>query len=126
MPSDTSLTAFYRQQSRCTGIENGRLAVHMTQLGFKQRVIQSILGVPSSFISTWKKTLSGRGRGRFALGLYRVAAVFVGRSMCTNPRVVSHPTAAFGRRVSRLYPNTVWRGLSLVAKLLRPTFAGSL
>ena len=33
----------------------------MTQLGFKQRVIQSILGVPSSFISTWKKRYQAEG-----------------------------------------------------------------
>ena len=54
MPSDTSLTAFIASNPDARELKRA-LAVHMTQLGFKQRVIQSILGVPSSFISTWKK-----------------------------------------------------------------------
>ena len=125
MPSDTSLTAFIASNPDARELKRA-VAVHMTQLGFKQRVIQSILGVPSSFISTWKKRYQAEGVDGLRLGYTGSQPVFVGRSMYTNPRVVSHATAAFGRRVSRLYPNTVWRGLSLVAKLLRPTFAGSL
>ena len=45
------------------------LAVHMTQLGFKHRTIQAILGVPSSFISTWKKHYQAEGLNRLPLRL---------------------------------------------------------
>ena len=36
------------------------------------------------------------------------------------------PIAAFGRRVSFLYPIAVWRRVSLIAKLLRYPFSGRL
>ena len=60
MPSDTSLTAFIASHPDARELKRA-LAVHMTQLGFKQRVIQSILGVPSSFISTWKNRYQAEG-----------------------------------------------------------------
>ena len=68
MSSDPSLTEFIASNPDARELKRA-LAVHMTQLGFKHRTIQAILGVQSSFISTWKKTLSGRGAQPAALRL---------------------------------------------------------
>lgn len=60
MSSDPSLTAFIASNPDARELKRA-LAVHMTQLGFKQRMIQSVLGVQSSFISTWKKRYQAEG-----------------------------------------------------------------
>ena len=60
MSSDSALTALIASNPDARELKRA-LAVHMTQLGFKQRIIQSILGVQSSFISTWKKRYQAEG-----------------------------------------------------------------
>ena len=67
MSSDPSLTAFMASNPDARELKRA-LAVHMTQLGFKQRMIQSVLGVPSSFISTWKKRYQAEGVECLRLG----------------------------------------------------------
>ena len=54
MVSDTSLSAFIVHNPDARELKRA-LAVQMTLLGIKQGAIQAILGVQSSFISTWKK-----------------------------------------------------------------------
>ena len=67
MSSDPSLTEFIASHPDARELKRA-LAVHMTQLGFKHRTIQAILGVPSSFISTWKKHYQAEGLNRLRLG----------------------------------------------------------
>ena len=67
MSSDPSLTEFISSHPDARELKRA-LAVHMTQLGFKHRTIQAILGVPSSFISTWKKHYQAEGLNRLRLG----------------------------------------------------------
>ena len=54
MVSDSSLSAFIASNPDARELKQA-LAVQMTLLGLKQGVIQAVLGVQSSFISTWKK-----------------------------------------------------------------------
>ena len=67
--------------------------------------------------STWKKHYQAEGLNRLRLGGSRPYC----RPISANQRV-SQPTAALGRRISRLYQTHVWRGLPIVAK----TSCGSL
>lgn len=67
MPSDRSLTEFIASNPDARELKRA-LAVHMTQLGFKQRTIQTILGVQSSFISKWKQRYQAGGVDRLRLG----------------------------------------------------------
>ena len=67
MSSDPSLTEFIASNPDARELKRA-LAVHMTQLGFKHRTIQAILGVQSSFISTWKKHYQAEGLNRLRLG----------------------------------------------------------
>ena len=82
MPSDTSLTAFIASHPDARELKRA-LAVHMTQLGFKQRVIQSILGVPSSFISTWKKRYQAEGVDGLRLG-YTGSQPYLSADQCAQ------------------------------------------
>ena len=82
MPSDTSLTAFIASNPDARELKRA-LAVHMTQLGFKQRVIQSILGVPSSFISTWKKRYQAEGVDGLRLA-YTGSQPFLSADQCAQ------------------------------------------
>ena len=67
MVSDSSLSAFIA--SNPDGRELKRaLAVQMTLSGFKQGSIQALLGVQSSFISTWKKRYLAEGVDGLRLG----------------------------------------------------------
>ena len=67
MSSEPSLTEFIARNPDARELKRA-LAVHMTQLGFKQRTIQAILGVQSSFISTWKKRYQTEGLNGLRLG----------------------------------------------------------
>ena len=67
MSSDPSLTEFIASNPDARELKRA-LAVHMTPLGFKHRTIQAILGVQSSFISTWKKHYQAEGLNRLRLG----------------------------------------------------------
>ena len=67
MSSDPSLTEFIASNPDARELKRA-LAVHRTQLGFKHRTIQAILGVQSSFISTWKKHYQAEGLNRLRLG----------------------------------------------------------
>ena len=67
MSSDPSLTEFIASHPDARELKRA-LAVHMTPLGFKHRTIQAILGVQSSFISTWKKHYQAEGLNRLRLG----------------------------------------------------------
>ena len=125
MVSDSSLSAFIASNPDARELKRA-LAVQMTLLGLKQGAIQAILGVQSSFISTWKKRYLSEGIACFRLGYKGSQPYLSGQSTGANQGMVSDPIAAFGRLVSLLYPNPVWRGLSLVAKLLRSAFSGRL
>ena len=67
MSSEPSLTEFIASNPDARELKRA-LAVHMTPLGFKHRTIQAILGVQSSFISTWKKHYQAEGLNRLRLG----------------------------------------------------------
>ena len=67
MVSDTSLSAFIARNPDARELKRA-LAVQMTLLGIKQGTIQAILGVQSSFISTWKKRYLSEGVACFRLG----------------------------------------------------------
>ena len=67
MVSDTSLSAFISSNPDARELKRA-LAVQMTLLGIKQGAIQAILGVQSSFISTWKKRYLSEGVACFRLG----------------------------------------------------------
>ena len=67
MVSDSSLAEFIAGNPDARELKRA-LAVQMTLLGFKQRAIQSVLGVTSSFISTWKKRYLAEGVCCFRLG----------------------------------------------------------
>ena len=67
MVSDTSLSAFIASHPDARELKRA-LAVQMTLLGIKQGAIQAILGVQSSFISTWKKRYLSEGVACFRLG----------------------------------------------------------
>ena len=67
MVSDSSLSAFIASNPDARELKRA-LAVQMTLLGLKQGAIQAILGVRSSFISTWKKRYLSEGIACFHLG----------------------------------------------------------
>ena len=67
MVSDSSLAEFIAGNPDARELKRA-LAVQRTLLGFKQRAIQSVLGVTSSFISTWKKRYLSEGVCCFRLG----------------------------------------------------------
>ena len=67
----------------------------MTLLGLKQGAIQAILGVQSSFISTWKKRYLSEGVECFRLG-YKGSQPYLSAEARPNQRLVD-PIAAFGR-----------------------------
>ena len=67
MVSDSSLSAFIASNPDARELKRA-LAVQMTLLGLKQGAIQAILGVQSSFISTWKKRYLTEGVACFRLG----------------------------------------------------------
>lgn len=67
MVSDSSLSAFIASNPDVRELKRA-LAVQMTLLGLKQGVIQAILGVQSSFISTWKQRYLSEGVACFRLG----------------------------------------------------------
>ena len=67
MVSDSSLSAFIASNPDARELKRA-LAVQMTLLGLKQGAIQAILGVQSSFISTWKKRYLSEGVACFRLG----------------------------------------------------------
>ena len=67
MVSDSSLSAFIASNPDARELKQA-LAVQMTLLGLKQGVIQAILGVQSSFISTWKERYLSEGVACFRLG----------------------------------------------------------
>ena len=67
MVLDTSLSAFIASHPDARELKRA-LAVQMTLLGIKQGAIQAILGVQSSFISTWKKRYLSEGVACFRLG----------------------------------------------------------
>ena len=67
MVSDLSLAAFIASNPDARELKRA-LAVQMTLLGLKQRTIQSILGVQSGFISTWKQRYLSEGVACFRLG----------------------------------------------------------
>ena len=66
MVSDSSLSAFIASNPDARELKQA-LAVQMTLLGLKQGVIQAVLGVQSSFISTWKKHYLSEGVACFRL-----------------------------------------------------------
>lgn len=67
MVSDSSLSAFIASNPDARELKRA-LAVQMTLLGLKQGAIQAILGVQSSFISTWKQRYLAEGVACFRLG----------------------------------------------------------
>ena len=67
MVSDSSLSAFIASNPDARELKRA-LAVQMTLWGLKQGAIQAILGVQSSFISTWKKRYRSEGVACFRLG----------------------------------------------------------
>lgn len=67
MVSDSSLSAFIASNPDARELKRA-LAVQMTLLGLKQGAIQTILGVQSSFISTWKQRYLAEGVACFGLG----------------------------------------------------------
>ena len=68
MVSDSSLSAFIASNPDARERKRA-LAVQMTHLGLKQGAIQAILGVQSSFISTWKKRYRSEGGRLLSLRL---------------------------------------------------------
>ena len=66
MVSDSSLSAFIASNPDARELKRA-LAVQMTLLGLKQGAIQAILGVQSSFISTWKQRYLAEGVACFRL-----------------------------------------------------------
>lgn len=67
MVSDSSLAEFIASNPDARELKRA-LAVQMTLLGFKQRMIQAVLGVQSGFISTWKKRYLSEGVECLRLG----------------------------------------------------------
>ena len=67
MVSDWSLSDFIAGNPDVRELKRA-LAVQMTLLGLKQGMIQSVLGVQSGFISTWKKRYVSEGVACFRLG----------------------------------------------------------
>lgn len=69
MVSDSSLAAFIASNPDARELKRA-LAVQMTLSGFKQGSIQQLLGVQSSFISTWKKRYLSEGVECLRLGYH--------------------------------------------------------
>lgn len=67
MVSDSSLSAFIASNPDARELKRA-LAVRMTLWGLKQGAIQAILGVQSSFISSWKQRYLAEGVACFRLG----------------------------------------------------------
>ena len=67
MVSDTSLVAFIASNPDARELKRA-LAVQMTLLGFKQGMMQAVLGVQSGFISTWKQRYLSEGVACLRLG----------------------------------------------------------
>ena len=67
MVSDSSLAEFIASNPDARELKRA-LAVQMTLLGFKQRMIQAVLGVQSGFISTWKQRYLSEGVECLRLG----------------------------------------------------------
>ena len=125
MVSDSSLSVFIASNPDARELKRA-LAVQRTLLGLKQGAIQAILGVQSSFISTWKKRYLSEGVECFRLA-YKGSSPYLSADQRGQINAwLSTQSQAFGRRVSFLYPNAVWRRVSLLAKLLRPAFSGRL
>ena len=119
MVSDSSLSAFIASNPDARELKRA-LAVQMTLLGLKQGVIQAILGVQSSFISTWKQRYLAEGVACFRLG-YKGSQPYLSADQRAQINAwlatQSHPSVA---------SLASWGRVSLLAKLLRSACSGGL